>query len=357
VYVRGNVNLSIGVIREQSIDTRHGTVSARLSRDARGAVGMAIWTGDLRGSTPVLSRVHSSCFTSEGLCGLDCDCVAQLDFAIEVMCREKRGVIFYLLQEGRGAGLPNKARDRAIVQKGQGAIDTYGAYELLGLPPDPRNYDVIKAMCADLGITSPLTLMTNNPAKIAALTSAGLDVVAMQHVQPPSRFNAQYIAAKAKFGHTMTTPVVTAATLPPGFDTSAPRVSRLGRFIVAASYLLPISVQAGPAWFRATSYIDEISGHDRMILSYLRAEGQTEVRHVFREDLEARISGGRSSIEATRYRAALEQIVARGAGSVLAVPADPGFLIATKGPSKEDDLELLHADGLARGAETYEEVA
>jgi GTP cyclohydrolase II len=315
---------------------------------------MALWVGDLGGTAPVLSRLHSSCFTSEGLCGLDCDCVAQLDFAIDVICREKRGVVFYLLQEGRGAGLPNKARDRSIVQQSGGRVDTYGAYAKLGLPPDPRTYDVIKPMCVDLGIVAPLTLMTNNPEKIGALTSVGLEVVPIEHVRSPSRYNAEYIAAKAKFGHLLTSPEISAATLPPIALMETPPAERLGRFVWAASYFLPINVNGGPAWFLATSYIDELSGHDRMVLSH-RSRGAAEVRHVFREELVDRIAADGS--EAMRYRDALSRIVSRGAGAVLAVAADPGLLSTKTGPSAEEDLELLHADGLARGAETYEEVA
>ena len=166
---------------EQILATRHGRLSTRLYRGSDGSIGMALWVGDLAEQKPILSRVHSSCFTSEGLFALDCDCVTQLDVAIYAIVQRTRGVIFYLLQEGRGAGLPNKARDRSIVQSSRGTIDTYGAYESLGLDPDPRTYGLVKPMCADLGINQPLTLMTNNPSKIDALTAVGLDM------SPPSR--------------------------------------------------------------------------------------------------------------------------------------------------------------------------
>jgi 3,4-dihydroxy 2-butanone 4-phosphate synthase/GTP cyclohydrolase II len=348
------VSISVQVLREKTIPTRAGAMSSRLYRDDQGAVGMAIWVGDLGGSEPVMCRVHSSCFTSEGLWGLDCDCVAQLEFALEVVCRKKRGILFYLLQEGRGAGLPNKARDRSIVQRGRGRIDTYGAYAELGLPPDPRTYDAIKPMCLDVGIVAPLTLMTNNPAKIAALTNAGLDVVGMEHVKGASRYNAEYISAKAKFGHRLDSPELRAATLPAMDISDLAPSERLGRFVRAASYFLPINVDGGPAWFRATSYIDEISGHDRMILSH-KSGPATEIRHVFREDLDARFTGEGNEVKS--YRNALSNIVRRGAGAVLAVPADPALLIDKSGPSAEDDLQLLHADGVARGAGTFEEVA
>lgn len=344
------------LLRQQTLDTRHGALSSRLYRDASGAVAMALWVGELGGRRALSCRVHSSCFTSESLCGLDCDCVAQLDFAIEAITKEGRGVIFYLLQEGRGAGLPNKARDRSMVQRSSGTLDTYAAYARLGLPPDPRTYAAIKPMCVDLGIEAPLLLMTNNPAKVGALTKAGLEVVRVGVVAPASRYNSQYIAAKAKFGHLMAAPDVSAIPLPTVHALDEPAAARLGRFVRAASYLLPIRVgSSGPVWFRATSYVDAISGHDRMILSYGSRSGVAEIRHVFRDALEDRIRG--EGTEVQRYRAALRRIVGRGAGAVLAVPSDPGLLLDAAGPSEEDDWSLLHADREARGTAMVEEVA
>src|SRR5262249_16897326 len=153
------------VIDEQVIATRHGEFNTRFYRGDDGSVGVALWQGNLSGSTPVLGRVHSSCFTSEALGALDCDCVQQFHLALQIIASRQGGVIFYLLQEGRGAGLLSKALDRMVVQSSQGTIDTFGAYKQLGIQPDPRRYGLVPTMCADLGITATLRLMTNNPAK------------------------------------------------------------------------------------------------------------------------------------------------------------------------------------------------
>ena len=346
---------AVGTLWSRKIATRHGVLDARLLRDATGGVGLALSVGEVRGAAPLLCRVHSSCFTSEGMGGLDCDCAAQLDFAIECICREGRGVLFYLLQEGRGAGLPNKARDRSIVQKSDGEIDTYAAYASLGLVPDPRRYDVIAPLCGELGVTAPLTLMTNNPAKVDLLRAGGLEVEPVQHARKASRFNAQYLTAKAKFGHELASPDVRPSD-PPRISTAAPRSDRVGAFRFAASYLVPIDFGAGPTWFRATSYVHDETGHDRMVLSYTGGVGAlTEVRHVYREDLVARIAG--QGVEMSRYHAALARIVRHGAGAVLAVPCDAGHLLGAPSPTEDDDLELLHGDGLARGLVSYEDVA
>jgi 3,4-dihydroxy 2-butanone 4-phosphate synthase / GTP cyclohydrolase II len=337
------------------LTTRHGVVFVREYRSPSGAFALALSVGDLGSVAPLTARVHSSCFTSEGLGGLDCDCVAQLDAALEAIARLGRGVVFYLLQEGRGAGLANKARDRAIVQESHGAIDTYGAYARLGLPPDPRSYDIVRPICADLGIRAPLALMTNNPAKVAALRVLGLEVEPVQHVRAASRFNAEYLAAKARFGHRLPLPKVPRAAPPARLDGERGQPDRHRSFRLAASYFLPVDVAGAPAWFRASVWVDEVSRHDRMILRYFPgAIGRGELRHVYRDDFRARIRG--SGAEMARYKSALRQIVERGAGAVLAAPCDQALLMNALGPSEADELELLRAESLARGAERHEEV-
>ena len=51
--------------------------------------------------------------------------------------RAGRGVLFYLTQEGRGAGFAAKARDRMLVQASRNRLTTFEAYERLGLRPRP----------------------------------------------------------------------------------------------------------------------------------------------------------------------------------------------------------------------------
>jgi 3,4-dihydroxy 2-butanone 4-phosphate synthase/GTP cyclohydrolase II len=163
------------VISEQEILTRRGPFHTRLYRGDDGSIGAALWLGNLSSTGKVLCRVHSSCFTSEALGALDCDCVEQFDMALQAIASRQCGVIFYLLQEGRGAGLLSKARDRMVVQSSQGTIDTFAAYQQFGIEADPRHYELVPAICADLGITS-LQLLTNNPAKVEDLKAAGLCV-------------------------------------------------------------------------------------------------------------------------------------------------------------------------------------
>jgi 3,4-dihydroxy 2-butanone 4-phosphate synthase/GTP cyclohydrolase II len=46
----------------------------------------------------------------------DCDCVEQLEGALQKISQKGSGILFYLMQEGRGSGYVAKSRDRMLVQ-------------------------------------------------------------------------------------------------------------------------------------------------------------------------------------------------------------------------------------------------
>ena len=159
---------------------------------------VAMVLGDVRGAD-VLARVHSSCFTGEVLGSLRCDCRAQLEAALARIGREGRGVLVYLVQEGRGIGLGNKVRAYELQDAGK---DTVEANIALGFDPDLRSYDLAAGILRDLGVAS-VRLMTNNPAKQAGLERAGVRVAALEsHWVGESEHNAEYLSAKrSKLGH------------------------------------------------------------------------------------------------------------------------------------------------------------
>ncbi len=159
---------------------------------------IAMVMGDVTGQS-VLTRVHSSCFTGEVMGSLRCDCRAQLDAALARIANEGRGVLVYLVQEGRGIGLGNKVRAYQLQDEGH---DTVEANLALGFEADLRSYDLAAEILRDLGVSS-VRLMTNNPAKQAGLERAGVIVDALEaHWVGASEHAADYLQAKKiKLGH------------------------------------------------------------------------------------------------------------------------------------------------------------
>ena len=159
---------------------------------------VAMVLGEVHGDG-VLARVHSSCFTGEVLGSLRCDCRAQLDSALEQIAKEGRGVLVYLVQEGRGIGLGNKVRAYQLQDEGH---DTVDANLALGFDADLRSYDLAAGILRDLGCTS-VRLMTNNPNKISGLECVGVVVDAqVPHWVDATEHSERYLAAKKdKLGH------------------------------------------------------------------------------------------------------------------------------------------------------------
>jgi GTP cyclohydrolase II len=108
-------------------------------------------------------------------------------------------VLLYLRQEGRGIGLINKLRAYQLQDQG---FDTVDANNRLGLPTEARDFPVAARMLHLLGV-GPIRLMTNNPAKVAALESAGVTVTErVPHQLPPNPHNARYLDTKRdRTGH------------------------------------------------------------------------------------------------------------------------------------------------------------
>ena len=160
---------------------------------------LAIVVGDIDADTPVLTRIHSECFTGDLLGSLRCDCGSQLRGAIAEMARAGSGIVLYLAQEGRGIGLINKLRAYQLQDAG---FDTVDANLQLGFDEDERVYLPAARMLQLLGVPR-VRLMTNNPIKVGALTRHGVEVIErVPHIFPSNIHNQGYLHTKAtKGGH------------------------------------------------------------------------------------------------------------------------------------------------------------
>jgi len=161
---------------------------------------LAVIKGDPATCPAPLVRVHSGCVTGDVLGSLKCDCGWQLEAALSKIEQEGCGVVVYVAgHEGRGIGLANKIAAYHLQDEG---LDTVEANVALGFPPDLRDYGIGAQVLADLGI-SEMRLMTNNPAKFAAMEGYGLRVVERVPLQAvPNPCNRGYLETKRrKLGH------------------------------------------------------------------------------------------------------------------------------------------------------------
>ncbi len=148
---------------------------------------------------PVLVRVHSSCITGDILGSMRCDCGDQLHNAMKMVEKEGKGVILYMMQEGRGIGFMNKLRAYKLQEEG---MDTVDANLALGFKADQRDFGIGAQILRDLKVTK-MKLITNNPKKRAALKGYGLEIVENVPIQTiPNIHNEQYLKTKRdRMGH------------------------------------------------------------------------------------------------------------------------------------------------------------
>jgi 3,4-dihydroxy 2-butanone 4-phosphate synthase / GTP cyclohydrolase II len=150
------------------------------------------------GKAPMV-RIHSECFTGDVVHSQRCDCGEQLEKSISLIQSHGHGYIIYLRDhEGRGIGLTEKIKAYQLQDAG---MDTIDANLHLGHEIDARDWSDAIAIIQALGIKE-LTLLTNNPNKVAALRTAGVEVMQANLTVVPNTFNEKYLATKEeKLGH------------------------------------------------------------------------------------------------------------------------------------------------------------
>jgi 3,4-dihydroxy 2-butanone 4-phosphate synthase/GTP cyclohydrolase II len=151
-------------------------------------------------SQPVV-RVHSECLTGDVFGSKRCDCGTQLEEAIRLIENSGHGYVIYIRDhEGRGIGLAEKIRAYVLQDSGQ---DTVQANVSIGQPIDDRTYEDAAEILHRLKVTS-LTLLTNNPEKISAIKSAGIEVTTAPLEVIANKHNQKYLETKRdKLNHAL----------------------------------------------------------------------------------------------------------------------------------------------------------
>ncbi len=185
---------------ETRLPTEYGefklTVYSSLLEDLQ---HLALVMGEPDPDNPALVRVHSQCLTGDVFRSARCDCGTQLDTAMRLIAKEKKGALIYMRQEGRGIGLANKIKAYALQDEGR---DTVEANLELGFAPDIRDYGIGAQIIKDLGFRK-IRLLTNNPKKIIGLQGFDLEIVERVSIEShPCVDNAKYLMTKKdKLGH------------------------------------------------------------------------------------------------------------------------------------------------------------
>lgn len=184
------------------LPTRYGNFKIVPFRQvSNGLEHIALIKGEWEYNESVLVRVHSSCMTGDIFGSMRCECGDQLQYAMKQIEKEGKGVLVYMMQEGRGIGLMNKIAAYKLQDQG---FDTVDANIHLGFDADERDYGVGAQILRSLNVTN-MRLMTNNPVKRVGLEAYGLKVVETVAIEiQPNEINQNYLKTKRdRMGHNL----------------------------------------------------------------------------------------------------------------------------------------------------------
>jgi GTP cyclohydrolase II len=159
---------------------------------------IALVMGDIHSAPPVV-RIHSQCLTGDVFHSLRCDCRQQLELALATIAEAGAGILVYENQEGRGIGLMAKLQAYELQDQG---LDTIEANVELGYKADCREYELPAHALLSLGLRA-VRLITNNPEKVQALESFGIQVVERisAEVEAQPTFERYLQTKRDKMGH------------------------------------------------------------------------------------------------------------------------------------------------------------
>lgn len=185
---------------EAKLPTKYGTFTISAFQNINTEeVHIALSMGEFKKDEAILCRVHSKCLTGDVFGSCKCDCGEQLEMSLRLIAKEKKGIVLYMEQEGRGLGIINKIKAYKLQEEG---LDTVEANEKLGFAPDLRNYKDAAEMLKDFGIHK-IRLLTNNPTKLEGLTKYGIEITERLKIEVnPNDVDINYLITKQeKMGH------------------------------------------------------------------------------------------------------------------------------------------------------------
>ncbi|MDD2344531.1 MAG: bifunctional 3,4-dihydroxy-2-butanone-4-phosphate synthase/GTP cyclohydrolase II [Bacteroidales bacterium] len=192
------------VVQEETVDMPtefgHFKLSAFRQIDNE-VVHLALTKGEWEEGEDILVRVHSSCATGDIFGSCKCDCGDQLHESMRMVEAEGKGIVLYMMQEGRGIGLVNKLKAYHLQELGR---DTIEANIELGFKADERDYGVGAQILRMLNACK-IRLITNNPTKRVGLSGHGIEIVdTVPMIIEPNKFNKKYLKTKQdKMGHNL----------------------------------------------------------------------------------------------------------------------------------------------------------
>ncbi|MCW0482348.1 bifunctional 3,4-dihydroxy-2-butanone-4-phosphate synthase/GTP cyclohydrolase II [Gaoshiqia sediminis] len=185
---------------EVELPTKYGNFRVIPFRQkSNGAEHVALIKGSWDEDEEILVRMHSSCMTGDIFGSMRCECGDQLHKAMALIEKTGKGVVVYMMQEGRGIGLMNKIAAYKLQDEG---MDTVEANIHLGFQADERDYGVGAQILRDLGVHN-MKLMTNNPVKRVGIEGYGLKVTEIVPLEvEPNEYNQRYLKTKRdRMGH------------------------------------------------------------------------------------------------------------------------------------------------------------
>jgi 3,4-dihydroxy 2-butanone 4-phosphate synthase/GTP cyclohydrolase II len=191
---------------EAMVPTVYGEFrAAAFTNDINNDVHLALVMGEIDPEESILVRVHSQCVLGDVFGSLRDDTGWQLHRSLELIAAERRGILLYLKQEGRGIGLVNQLRAYKLMDE-QNKDTVEADAEIVGVRNmDPRDYGIGAQILHQLGVHK-MRLITNHPVKRAGIEGFGLEMTGRVAIEmDPNESNEKVLRTrKEKLGHLLT---------------------------------------------------------------------------------------------------------------------------------------------------------